>query len=146
MWAKAELPRLSYFDQNLMGSLEENAALRPPGELASVSGLPLPTRTPGYTGKGAQLQNVSDPIPAARRQIPAGKAPLVQLRETLWQKQREKLRSEQPSRRQERERCLLRVLQNLLEQDLICKALPSYEASSSAQLLTEHIPRSAGNR
>lgn len=128
-----------------MGGLEENTALLPPGELASVPGLLLPTKTPGYMGRGLTSRLGLTPLTAARRQIPTGKSPLVLLRETLQQKQREKLRSEQPSTRQERERCLHQVLRNLLQQDFICKALPSYEALSNAQLQTPHILRGAGN-
>lgn len=94
MGAKAEVSGFNCFDQNLTGSLAENAALLPPRALASAPGLPLPTGTPG---RG--LSSVSDPVTATCRQISAGQALLVLLGEILWQKQQEKLRSEQPGGR-----------------------------------------------
>lgn len=69
-----------------MGSSEENAALLLPRELACCAR--AAHEDAWVRGEGAQLQTVSEPVTAARRQIPMEKASLVLLRETLRHKQR----------------------------------------------------------
>lgn len=88
------------------------------------------------------------------RAAPAGIAAGISSCPAVLRRCRGRSSGEQPSTRQERERCLLQLLQNLSEQDLICRALPSSVArgahpgnpgAARTPNNTRSSPRAVGN-